>query len=680
MKTAKIKAFIPVIIIILISLAAESLMANFVYFSFVAGKTEVTDFVPEDINGTEISAENDTVEIRGYDFPLNSVSFTVATNGAFYPDFLANANFKVADESNGGVLAKILSEKTAVGHEPRRTTVYLNSGGNSYGMDIQFSSYPVGMTVSDVVLNPRYEFNFNLLRFSFIFLVLVACYLLKNREATKKLRDEFGYKEAAVNSVAICAAVSVAFWSLCASSELTPFHFYPLEGDIANYSPYVQQFDAFLKGQLHLDVQPSAELLALENPYSPIGRGEADCLFDRAFFEGKYYSYFGIAPIIFVYLPYYLIFGRVPTDSTVSGVFSFMTAFFLPLAVIEWSRFRNKIRPWLSTVLAVAVFFASSVLIIQRGRAQFYYVACIAGMAFVSAFLFFFTKWLNAKSKRSKILLMLFAGLSFAFGMLSRLNSVVPIAMAAVAFVIIYGIHSIKNKKTPFYLGEMAALGLPVAAAIAFLLWYNNARFGSPLQFGTAYQLTVADTSFYEISAKGIFPSVFHYFFQPFGFSDTFPYIGLTRTVLSDYGKYFYIDSNFGIFVYPIMLSLFLVPALLKNKKLSAGGKAMLSVCVLSLFITAFLNFCMGGVIFRYTADISVLAAFISAVIIGELCGGACENHGEVLAAAYKKTAFAASALTVFISLLASLMINGNLVTYTPDFYVSLKDFFVFWN
>lgn len=678
--TAKPKSFLPLLIILIISLAAEMIMSNFVYFSYVAGNTEFTDFVPEVVNNSTVTKDNDTLQVREVGFPLNSISMTVQIKNASVTDHLARAVFNVADEGNGGVLSSAFIDIIPVGNEPKRHTVYLNSKGSAYGFDIKFSSFNGEITVSDIVINPAYEFSFNAIRFAVLFFGIVIFYILKYRETGRNLRKEFGFRDAAINAAAICLSFSVVMWALCSTSETGNYYAYPLENNISTYSPYIQQFDAFLKGQLHLDVEPSEGLLSIENPYNPASRVGIECLFDRAYFEGRYYSYFGVAPLLTVYLPCYLLSGRLPSDSTVSGIFSVITALFLPLAVIEWAKFRNKIQPWLSAIAAVAVYFASSVLLIQRGRAQFYYIACIAGMAFASAFLFFAAKYLNASKPAAKYITLFLAGISFALGLLSRLNSVVSVGMATLAFVIIYGIRSIKNKKIGKYVSEMAVLAVPVAAAIAFTLWYNHARFGDPLQFGTDYQLTVTDTSYYKLSTAGIFPSVIHYFLQPFSFSEFFPYFGMERTVLSDYGRYVYIDVNFGIMVYPLMLALLFVPRLLKNKKLSPEGKILLSVSVLSLFFTAFINFCLGGVIFRYTADISLFAAFISAAIMGELCGATEENYGGVITKTTKKTVFAACAITVIIGFLSMFIMTGNLITYSPDVYEAAEEFFVFWN
>lgn len=91
---------------------------------------------------------------------------------------------------------------------------------------------------------------------------------------------------------------------------------YPFE-TLYNKNAYEQQFDAFLKHRLSIDIEPAKELLALSNPYDRASRTGIRFLWDRALYDGKYYSYFGITPIITVYYPYYFITGRVPSAATV---------------------------------------------------------------------------------------------------------------------------------------------------------------------------------------------------------------------------------------------------------------------------------------------------------------------------------------------------------------------------
>lgn len=678
MKT-KIKAVLPAIVICLVSLLLEALFSNFVYFSYVAGNDGVRDYLPVGVTEEYITEDNPTLTVSGFNIPLDSVSFSVRTaDGA--SESLETANIYIADENSTSAAALVRSERISAGAETRNVTAYISSYGSASYIDITFSDLKNDLIISDFVINPSYEFSFDALRFAAIFIVLIFAYVMKDGRAGKKLREGMTFGQAAIISVTLCTAAAVTVWIFGLSGETGTYIAYPLEWDIGSYSPYVQQFDAFMKGQLHLDVQPSEELLALENPYSYSERSGISYLFDRAFYGGKYYSYFGIAPILTVYFPIYFIFGMLPTDSSVMGIFSVMTAVFLPLAVIEWSKLRKKNMPWLSAVCGIGAYFASMVLLIQRGRSPFYYVASIAGTAFVSAFLFFILKALRSEKRYAKVIMMSLAGISFALGFLSRINSVLPAAFAVAAFVIIYAVQSFKSKKIKPFIGKMAALGLPVAAAIAFSLWYNYARFGNPLQFGTDYQLTVADVSQYEIYAGGIFPAIFHYFIQPFAASTQFPFVQLDYLYFGDYGRSLYIDSSFGIFAVPFILSLLLSPALFKSGKIPKSGKILLAVSLASFVVTAFADMCLGGVIFRYTSDVLLFAAFVSAVILLEFSALVHEKHGGEVSSAVKKGITAVTAATVAVSLAVAVSINGNLVSYDPDIYIAMREFFVFWS
>ena len=65
--------------------------------------------------------------------------------------------------------------------------------------------------------------------------------------------------------------------------------------------------DAFEKGQSELIYEPTPELLALENPYDWSQRDGIEYSWDHLLFEDKYYSYYGIAPVLLLFLPYHMI-------------------------------------------------------------------------------------------------------------------------------------------------------------------------------------------------------------------------------------------------------------------------------------------------------------------------------------------------------------------------------------
>lgn len=681
MKTAKkINGVLAVALIIAVSLLAEIFLSNFVWLAYVAGKDGVRDFAPYGSEAVIVSPDSKLADFDCDGFRLNSVSFSVESTDTETEDFYAKANFYVFDENNVRTAAISRTENLAVGSNARRYKVYLASYGNASGVSIEFPDANREMILSDVVVNENYEFAFNTVRFSVIAVLLMLLYMFTGA-AGKQLRDEMTYNNAAMIACSVSCFVSFVFWLLCSSCEDGNYIAYPLEGGPEFWHPYIQQFDAFIKGQIHIDVEPAKELLELENPYVPDARYGVSYMYDRAFFDGRYYSYFGIAPILVVYLPFYLITGNLPTDSTVMGIFSIITALFLPWAVVEWAKLRKEnIRPWFAGVCALGAYFSCGLLLIQRGRMPFYYIASISGIAFISAFLFFILKGYNFKNKFARILMLFFAGLSFGLAFLSRINSVVAPAILVVAFVIIYFIRSIKEKKFFSFFGEMFVLALPVAVAVAASLYYNYIRFGNVLQFGADYQLTVFNASLYEVSASGFMASLYHFFVQPFVSLDVFPYIQIAYHHFADFGKNMYIDSNFGVFAFPFMLALILVPVLIKSKKISASGKAMASVAAISLVLTAFLDFCLGGVIFRYTTDISLVAAFISAAIVLELCFILQKDYQKEVSCAAKKAVSAVVVFTAVICCASAITLNGNLVEYDPDYYCAFKDFFVFWN
>lgn len=678
MKTTKrSNGLLPVAVIALISLMVEIFLSNAVWLFYVAGNNGVSDFSPQG-EAYSITQDGSSFTVDGLDFSLNSVSFNIRNDDPQAEDGLVETQFYVSDEAG---TALVRAEKTAVGAAVRRVTVYLNSCGAAESLTVVFGDFKSDMSVSAVTINPEYQFSFNTVRFSAVFILIVAVYVLVLGSRGKALRGEMSFRAAEICSAAVCTAAAAAMWLLCFSKDGGEFIAYPLQGGVENYSPYIQQLDAFLKGQLHIDVQPSEALLALGDPYNPAERVGIPYLFDRAFYAGKYYSYFGIAPIITVYLPFYLLSGVLPDDCTVMGIFSIITAIFMPLAVIELAKLINKkIMPWFAAVCAVGAYFAGLSLIIQRGFTPFYYIASEAGTAFVCAFAFFIFKALGKKKAGARVAYMALAGTSFALAFLSRINSVLPAAAVTVAFVIIYAVKSLKEKRIPSFVGEMAALALPVAAAGTFSLCYNYLRFGNPLEFGASYQLTVADASLYKLYAGGIVPSIYHYFFQPFLPAEKFPYIGISRHLLADYGKSVYIDSSFGIFAVPFMWLLFLCPLVFIDKNTRAAEKTLLGVLLAALAATAFADFCLGGVIFRYTADIAPAASIGCAFIAMSVCAIAGEKNSPHLESALKKGVAVISLLTVAVISAVGISLNGNLVRYAPDVYASLKYFFVFWN
>ena len=230
--------------------------------------------------------------------------------------------------------------------------------------------------------------KFNYLRAAIAVSVIAICWLCCHFklfgiffDPDKKSHEAMGWA-----LCVLCVVIAILLSSVLNANK-TPVE-YPLKWDPVYYDPYEQQFDALMKGQLHLDVEPSEELAMLENPYDPAEREGIEYIWDRAYYDGKYYSYFGMAPIFTVYFPYYLVTGNMPAENTVTTVFAIMTALFFSLAAVKWaSMYTKKLPVPLLCIGTIGSLFSTQIFLMMRGRAKFYYIATVAGMAFLSLFL-----------------------------------------------------------------------------------------------------------------------------------------------------------------------------------------------------------------------------------------------------------------------------------------------------
>ncbi len=675
----RLDALLP-IIIIAVSVIAELFLGNFVYFAHVAGRNQTVDYRPE-VQTHTVTPENNQLYFGNLDLRLNSVELTVRYTGAdAYQDYVTVSVYTL-DTKNSDGLYLATSQQMPVASFSSAKTFYCNSNSNTFGIMLTFDDLDGEAEVTSVTFNPKYTLQFDAMRFGFMLLIGTAIYLHKSRPQNPTLIYKKRHRRSLAAGVAACVGCTVAVISLCSTGESTQLIEYPLIGGVEAYDPYIQQFDAFMKGQLHLDVVPEEGLLLLDNPYDPSAREGIYYLWDRAFFDGKYYSYFGIAPILTVYFPFYFLTGMLPSANFVMSVFGIMTAIFFALAVEEYAVLSGKKKfGYLPAFCAVSGFLSSFALIILRGNLRFYYIASMAGLAFSAAFIYFMLKAVGSRKSANRIIFFALSGISFGLGFLSRVNSILPLAAVSGVFVILWAIKRIREKKLSLLIGDAAALGLPVAAALAVSMVYNKMRFGGFFDFGTNYQLTVTDTSLYSVGTFGVVPSFFHYFLQNFRFDASFPFMGFDYVAAKDYGRYVYVDSGLGIFAMPFMIMLFACPVFFRKKDIGTNRKILFATALAMLPITAFLDFCLGGVIFRYTADFSLIAAFLASVIALEASDAILGKFGRDGYLIFRKGLFVLGGANAAVALGAALMTSGNLVSPAPFYFEMLKNTFVFWN
>ncbi len=468
-----------------------------------------------------------------------------------------------------------------------------------------------------------------------------------------------------------CCLVFVILFAAFFAADTAPVA-YPLEGAVANYNPYVQQFDALEKGQTWLDIEPDPRLGELENPYNPSERTKAkvSSLWDRAYYNGRYYSNFGIAPVLTVYEPWYFLTGSLPGTGTVMTVFLVIAAVFMPLTVCAWAEeFSPGVPAWLRAVAAVAVFHCSLIALIARGRTPFYYLAAVAAGSFVSVFFWLSIAAYRAKSTWRRCVRYALAGVFFGLCFQSRLSVAVIAAILVLPGLWFFIIGREREGKRAWpVIRELLCLGVPVVLFFAGSMIFNAMRFSGPLDFGHNWQLTVTDNRTLKIRLTDIPYAIYHYFLDMPAESEVYPYINFSYAKFASYGHYQYRDAGFGILAVPLMWSLLASPAVIFSGKQTLRRRLFTAAAVVGIFVTALTDFCMGGIIYRYTADMTLVGGIFSVVILFSLCERVKEMKFRATKAVTVATYIVVAAF-LCVSVIASLRLfvindNGNVMQY----------------
>jgi len=325
---------------------------------------------------------------------------------------------------------------------------------------------------------------------------------------------------------------------LLASFSYYWFCTYGLLGKIPiNSRFYPMLADAFRKGQLHLEIEPSAELLNLENPYDPQQYLSVNTLHDASLFEGHYYIYWGPIPAMFAaLLPDSLEIGDIHLALFFGSGLAFISGAFL---LIAWKRFFPSLSYW-AVLPGLLIVFWGSLLPFTYFRPLIYETAILSGQFFlILGFLFLF---LGLPANKPRSIFLLLSGICWVMAAGSR-ASLTP-AILVFTGSAIWRAWNISSPNRSIFWVCIVSLGLPLGLGAIGLAWYNYARFGSILESGMCFQLSVTDmrqVCSHIFSASHVPANAFVYLLRPLSIEPSFPFI---------YFKWIN-ESNFPFFIHP---------------------------------------------------------------------------------------------------------------------------------
>ncbi|MCQ4022952.1 MULTISPECIES: hypothetical protein [unclassified Ruminococcus] len=532
-------------------------------------------------------------------------------------DNMFNCSLLMADENSSKVRIAVGEKKTSAKYQ--HTDFVLKPYGTLYSLTISLSDIKNPVTLTSVELSSAVPFEFSALRFFVLMAVGIVVYLIYHFKLYKTVYD----RRKRLHKVAVAFALLLCLLStlLFIAPHEQPIAYTP--SSVAGSDHYVQMFDAVMKGQANLDLPVDNKLLTLENPYDSSVRAESgvSAYWDRAFYNGQYFSYFGIVPVLTFYMPFYFATSKLPTMNMTAFFFAALAIIFLfgtVLTVVK--RFVKKPNMLLLIAGLITAVFSGGIFYALY-FSNVYFNAVLSALSFLLLSLWTAFASYENKSVKKQLVLLFISGLSFILCVGCRPTMALCALILAPVFIHILLRRDYSLKRKIVCAGVFLA---PVIIGAAALMWYNYIRFGSLFEFGATYQLTVNDIHANKVSILELPSAIINYFLRPMDFISQFPHIEMSNIPIANQGHYVYNKMALGIISFPsIVLGLVLLPLVMKNhikgaKRLKSHNRVKFStyliIAVLSVVII-WLDYCMAGVTFRYLLDIlpslSILAILV---------------------------------------------------------------------
>lgn len=461
-------------------------------------------------------------------------------------------------------------------------------------------------SVEGILYNAKVSMKFSLIRLLAVFAGLSLLWCI--RPGSDLYEKKWFMKERVLVVCVVVVANLILWYRLI---NLNPQFMDP---PWTHHHQYHKLAVAISQGEVSIPIGIEKDLALIENPYDytvrqnsvpNVNRG-----WDTAFYNGKFYVYFGVVPVLLFYLPYYVFTGSAfPTwlGIFLAGAAVLLGMFYLVKQIVK--RYFPNTPFLLQVILSVIAGNCMSTFMFMM-RPDFYSLPIMCAMAFS---IWGLGLWISAAEawEREQKDQGVFDGAQMLKLTLGSL------CMALVAgcrpqflvgsFLVFFIFGDIFRKE--WRCSRKKLCSRAIWAAVPFiivatgLMSYNYVRFGSPVDFGANYNLTTNDMTHRGVNLGRVADGVFMYLFQPpnigarypYVFSTSFqsPYIGKTiREAM--YGGAFFINT-----IFLSLLALRKVKADLKEKKLFG----MVIACTLFAVIIVFADTQLAGILSRYYAD-----------------------------------------------------------------------------
>lgn len=450
--------------------------------------------------------------------------------------------FQINTTDEGDFFEYPLGEHTIALNTPSTRYMNIHGYGNTHSLIFYFSEdNPVDPARISVFANVKRPLFINAWRMIAVYLILCFIFALKadGRAFGSLLAKEKGSER----SVQMCFTILMMVIWIVAGYLCTSSHLLFNEESKPHHQQYKELAEALCRGSVVLDYKPSEGLLDAPNPYDTIylQANGIEYRADYAFFNNKYYVYFGIVPEVLLYLPYHMLTGQgFPNHA---AVFVFYAMF----VVGTFMLFKRLCDRYFPDVSFASYLIISSATVTFGPFAYLYFTADIysvpvmAAMAFTvfglylwSNGIYYAQKERTSSDDRQRKTCTILTIMSYIIGSLSM--SLVAGCRPQMLFFSLLAVplfwDEVITKRELFSkksIGRSISICAPYVFSAALVMWYNAMRFGSVFDFGATYSLTNNDMNLRGTSISRMLSGLWIFFFKLPLFTERFPYLHTTQ-------------------------------------------------------------------------------------------------------------------------------------------------------
>ncbi len=310
----------------------------------------------------------------------------------------------------------------------------------------------------------------------------------------------------------VAAVLGYFFWTASVSFDAFPRLRPPGHPETDHFNLLAQ---GFRQGHLHLAGEVPPALVAAPNPYdSRLRPPGVEVLHDASFYRGKYYIYFGPAPVVTLFLPWAVLVGR---DLPVAwAVLLYCSLGFIALvaALLVVRRRHFPAAGLTARTAAVLALGGAGLITALLRRPHIWEVSGSAGFAFFSGALLCLVLALGARRPAAWTLA---GGLLLGLAVGSR-----PTYLVCAP---IFALPLLWRERGAYGWRALFSAAAGCSAIVLALFVYNYARFADPFEFGQKYQLSSiveGDADHFSLRYLGF--NLHAYFVAPLRPAATFPF------------------------------------------------------------------------------------------------------------------------------------------------------------